>query len=104
MAPGRDTISQFPVDILDHILGLLPIKNAARAAVLSSVWRGGWSSLTQLNFDDHFFCHNIDRKYHLKYHRVKKCNKLGICPKFACDQQSSPAAQRDYSEINSQLF
>ncbi|XP_031121010.1 F-box/FBD/LRR-repeat protein At1g13570-like [Ipomoea triloba] len=74
MAPGRNRISQLPANILDHILGLLPIKNAARTTVLSSIWRGGWSSLTQLNFDDHFFCH-IDRKYHLKYHRVKKCNK-----------------------------
>ncbi|XP_019149866.1 PREDICTED: F-box/FBD/LRR-repeat protein At1g13570-like [Ipomoea nil] len=70
MAPGRDRISQLPTDILDHILGLLPIKNAAKTAVLSSIWRGAWSSLTQLNFDDDFFCH-IDRKYH----RVKKSNK-----------------------------
>ncbi|XP_019161838.1 PREDICTED: F-box/FBD/LRR-repeat protein At1g13570-like isoform X1 [Ipomoea nil] len=56
MAPRRrDRISKLPVEILDHILGFLPIKDAAKTAVLSSIWRDVWSNLTQLNFDRHFF-------------------------------------------------
>ncbi|VFR03512.1 unnamed protein product [Cuscuta campestris] len=34
-ADARDRISQLPVKILDHIMGLLPIREAARTAVLS---------------------------------------------------------------------
>lgn len=59
---GRDRISEFPADILDTILGFLPIQEAASTAVLSTVWRDAWLSLTQLNFDYDFFCH-IEKKY-----------------------------------------
>ncbi|CAH9096386.1 unnamed protein product [Cuscuta epithymum] len=54
MARGGRT-SQLPEEILDHILGLLPIQEAAKTAVLSTVWRDLWTTLTQLCFDDHFF-------------------------------------------------
>lgn len=63
MAPGIDRISRLPTDILDHILGFLSIEEAAKTAVLSTVWRDVWSSLTKLNFDDHFLGY-IDKKYH----------------------------------------
>ncbi|CAH9096398.1 unnamed protein product [Cuscuta epithymum] len=57
-----DRISQLPAGILDHIMGLLPIQEAAKTAVLSTVWRDIWYSLSQLCFDHHFFCY-LDRKY-----------------------------------------
>ncbi|XP_019150042.1 PREDICTED: F-box/FBD/LRR-repeat protein At1g13570-like [Ipomoea nil] len=68
MARGRDRISQLPADILDHILGFLPIKDAAKTAVLSSIWRDVWLSLTQLNFDHEFFCYMYKKHRHaIKY-------------------------------------
>ncbi|VFQ81233.1 unnamed protein product [Cuscuta campestris] len=51
----RDRISELPDDVLDHILGLLPIHEAAGTAVLSTVWRDVWLSLSHLNFDQTFF-------------------------------------------------
>ncbi|VFQ95309.1 unnamed protein product [Cuscuta campestris] len=54
-ANARDRISQLPAEILDHIMGLLPIRQAAKVAVLSKVWRDVWSSLTLLCFDHGFF-------------------------------------------------
>ncbi|CAH9119678.1 unnamed protein product [Cuscuta europaea] len=57
-----DRISQLPAGILDHIMGILPIQEAAKTAVLSTVWRDIWYSLSQLCFDHHFFCY-MDRKY-----------------------------------------
>ncbi|XP_031097058.1 F-box/FBD/LRR-repeat protein At1g13570-like [Ipomoea triloba] len=49
---GKDRISELPVNILDNILGLLPIQEAARTAILSS---RTWFSLTKLNFGCNFF-------------------------------------------------
>ncbi|XP_031121011.1 F-box/FBD/LRR-repeat protein At1g13570-like [Ipomoea triloba] len=71
MAPVRDRISQFPADILDHILGFLPIQDAAKTAVLSSIWRDVWLSLTQLNFDHKFFLY-INNKHRRASKYVKK--------------------------------
>ncbi|VFR03528.1 unnamed protein product [Cuscuta campestris] len=54
-ANARDRFSQLPVEILDHIMGFLPIRQAAKVAVVSKVWRDVWSSLTLLCFDHGFF-------------------------------------------------
>ncbi|CAH9124128.1 unnamed protein product [Cuscuta epithymum] len=59
---GRDRISQLPEDILDHILGLVPIQDIAKFAVLSTIWRDIWFTLTQLCFDSQFFSY-FDKKY-----------------------------------------
>lgn len=71
---ARDRISQLPSEILDHIMGLLPIQEAAKTAVLSRVWTDVWSNLSQLCFDIHFF--NYCEKKHWrasKYHRISAC-------------------------------
>lgn len=68
---SRDRISQLPADILDHILGFVPIQDAAKTAVLSSIWRDVWHSLTQLNFDRGFFCY-INNKHHHTSKYVRK--------------------------------
>ncbi|CAH9126554.1 unnamed protein product [Cuscuta epithymum] len=53
----KDRISGLPGDLLDHILGFLPISDAARTSALSTVWRDVWLSLSQLIFDTNFFDH-----------------------------------------------
>ncbi|XP_031121023.1 putative FBD-associated F-box protein At3g60710 [Ipomoea triloba] len=58
----RDRISELPVDIVDKILGFLPIHEAAKMAVLSTFWRDTWFSLTKFIFDSRFLSH-IMRKY-----------------------------------------
>ncbi|CAH9124131.1 unnamed protein product [Cuscuta epithymum] len=50
-----DRISLLPEDILDHILGFLPIQDIAKTAVLSTMWRDLWFTLRQLCFDRQFF-------------------------------------------------
>ncbi|CAH9119670.1 unnamed protein product [Cuscuta europaea] len=67
---GRDRISQLPEDILDHILGLLPIQDVAKIAVLSTIWRDLWFTLTQLCFDCRFFSY-FDKKYQYRRHAAK---------------------------------
>ncbi|CAH9096420.1 unnamed protein product [Cuscuta epithymum] len=53
----RDRISELPAEILDKIMGLLPIQEAARMAVLSTFWKDIWLNLTELNFDFRFNLH-----------------------------------------------
>ncbi|RAL37558.1 hypothetical protein DM860_000252 [Cuscuta australis] len=73
-AAARDRTSQLPVEILDHIMGLLPIQQAAKTAVLSKVWRDVWFSLTRLCFDHDFFSY-----FNKKYRRASKYVKKSSC-------------------------
>ncbi|CAH9134434.1 unnamed protein product [Cuscuta epithymum] len=49
-----DRLSELPADVLDKIMGLLWIGEAARCAVLSTALRDAWYNLTELDFDDSF--------------------------------------------------
>ncbi|CAH9096394.1 unnamed protein product [Cuscuta epithymum] len=77
---SRDRISQLPEDILDHILGLLPIQQVAQTAVLSTVWRDLWTTLTQLCFDYDFFEY-FDKKYRRDSKYVRKSSGLYVITK-----------------------
>ncbi|CAH9096430.1 unnamed protein product [Cuscuta epithymum] len=57
-----DRFSELPSEILDKILALVAIQEAARMAVLSSFWREMWFNLRDLKFDSNFFRY-IERKY-----------------------------------------
>ncbi|CAH9119666.1 unnamed protein product [Cuscuta europaea] len=61
-----DRISQLPADILDNILGFLPIEDAAKTVVLSTNWGGIWPNLTQLCFAPHFF-RRLKNRYSTKH-------------------------------------
>ncbi|CAI0458476.1 unnamed protein product [Linum tenue] len=50
----NELISRLPENVIHNILMLLPIKDAARTALLSSTWRRHWRSIPQLVFDDGF--------------------------------------------------
>ncbi|CAH9119677.1 unnamed protein product [Cuscuta europaea] len=77
---SRDRISQLPEDILDHILGLLSIQQVAKTAVLSTVWRDLWTTLTQLCFDYDFFEY-FDKKYRRDSKYVRKSSGLYVITK-----------------------
>ncbi|CAH9110278.1 unnamed protein product [Cuscuta epithymum] len=51
----QDRISDLPADILDKIMGLLWIGEAARCAILSTALRDAWYNLTELDFDESFY-------------------------------------------------
>ncbi|XP_031404951.1 F-box/FBD/LRR-repeat protein At1g13570-like isoform X2 [Punica granatum] len=49
----QDRISDLPVDLIERILCLLPLREAARTSILSRSWRYTWTALTELVFDEH---------------------------------------------------
>ncbi|CAL1392461.1 unnamed protein product [Linum trigynum] len=49
-----DRISNVPANVIEHILMLLPIKDAGRTSILSRNWRHHWRSIPQLVFDGSF--------------------------------------------------
>ncbi|CAH9093417.1 unnamed protein product [Cuscuta europaea] len=56
----RDRIRELPAGILDNVLGLLPIVEAARTAVLSTYWRDAWYELSRLEFDEEYYNYMYD--------------------------------------------
>ncbi|KAM3216114.1 putative F-box/FBD/LRR-repeat protein isoform X1 [Capsicum annuum] len=55
----EDQISKLPEPILNHFMGLLLAKDAARMSTLSKTWYAAWSSLPYLNFGDRFFYREV---------------------------------------------
>ncbi|CAL1392466.1 unnamed protein product [Linum trigynum] len=52
---ASDRISDVPTNLItEHILTLLPLKDAARTSILSRNWRQHWRSIPQLVFDRDF--------------------------------------------------
>ncbi|CAI0458600.1 unnamed protein product [Linum tenue] len=53
--PASDRISDVPTNLItEHILTLLPLKDAGRTSILSKNWRQHWKSIPQLVFDRNF--------------------------------------------------
>ncbi|CAM8953201.1 unnamed protein product [Rhodiola kirilowii] len=52
---GMDRITELPVNVREHILGSLSIKDAVATSVLSSKWRYCWTGLRKLKFDKEFW-------------------------------------------------
>ncbi|PHU28975.1 hypothetical protein BC332_01068 [Capsicum chinense] len=50
----RDTISNLPCNVLDGILGCLPLKDAVRTSILSKDWRYKWVTRAELDFSGQF--------------------------------------------------
>ncbi|CAI0459214.1 unnamed protein product [Linum tenue] len=49
-----DILSNLPPDVTDHILTLLPIKEAAKTSLLSQKWRHRWRTIPHLVLDRDF--------------------------------------------------
>ncbi|CAI9097510.1 OLC1v1033956C1 [Oldenlandia corymbosa var. corymbosa] len=52
--PSADIISNLPSELIQHILGLMPLRDAARTCALSRHWRNVWLKLPKLVFDRTF--------------------------------------------------
>ncbi|PHT93209.1 hypothetical protein T459_01091 [Capsicum annuum] len=50
----RDTISNLPCNVLDGILGCLPLKDAVRTSILSKDWRYKWVTRAEIDFSGQF--------------------------------------------------
>ncbi|KAK4362110.1 hypothetical protein RND71_017351 [Anisodus tanguticus] len=61
----EDRISDLPRNVIDRILVLLPVQDAARTCVLSKSWRYIWTMLPSLVLDNQF-CHELIGKSDLK--------------------------------------
>ncbi|KAK4729846.1 hypothetical protein R3W88_022834 [Solanum pinnatisectum] len=49
------TISNLPYNVLDKILGSLPLKDAVKTSILSKDWRYKWVTRAELDFRSEFF-------------------------------------------------
>nr|GEY83976.1 hypothetical protein [Tanacetum cinerariifolium] len=45
-----DAFNNIPLSIIEHILCLLPIKDAVRTSILSKIWRYRWTKIPKLEF------------------------------------------------------
>ncbi|XP_009594964.1 F-box/FBD/LRR-repeat protein At1g13570-like [Nicotiana tomentosiformis] len=52
---GVVTISNLPCNVVDGILGCLPLKDAVKTSILSKDWRYKWVTRQELDFSDEFF-------------------------------------------------
>ncbi|KAF7827909.1 F-box/FBD/LRR-repeat protein [Senna tora] len=50
-----DLISELPRNVIDHILEILPIRDAVRTSILSRKWKNMWLTVPRLEFADSFF-------------------------------------------------
>ncbi|KAJ0562051.1 putative F-box-like domain superfamily protein [Helianthus annuus] len=50
-----DRISKLPVGVIETILCLLPIQEAARTSILSKEWRYHWTKIPKLVFNENTF-------------------------------------------------
>ncbi|KAM3357956.1 hypothetical protein P3S68_020887 [Capsicum galapagoense] len=55
---GEDRISELPANVIDRILELLPVKDAAKTSILSKNWRYNWAMLSNLQLDE-AFCYKL---------------------------------------------
>ncbi|KAK2983922.1 hypothetical protein RJ640_017843 [Escallonia rubra] len=51
----KDVISNLPTDVIENILGRVPIQEAVKTSILSRKWLLNWSTLPELVFDREYF-------------------------------------------------
>ncbi|KAK1362986.1 hypothetical protein POM88_038547 [Heracleum sosnowskyi] len=70
-----DCISNLPQELIDCILKLLSVKDAARTSVLSEEWRYKWAMNPQLILDKSFFLRLTSK--------IRKRDKIARCSAFS---------------------
>ncbi|CAL1403853.1 unnamed protein product [Linum trigynum] len=73
MRIGADEISSLPDNLREQILMFLPLREAAKASILSSGWRKIWTRLPKFVFDESFCQTNLEAK---GQDQIAEMNKL----------------------------
>ncbi|MCE3049480.1 hypothetical protein HAX54_044971 [Datura stramonium] len=86
-AAVEDRISDLPRNVTNHILGFLPVKEAARTSILYKRWRHIWPMLPYLVLDNRF-CKNLAGKSLSVFKETVDTillQHLGVIDKFVLD-------------------
>ena len=62
-----DMISNLPDHMLEHILSLLPTKEAVQKCIISKRWTNLWTSFSRLNFDENDFISGNTKERYAKF-------------------------------------
>lgn len=104
----EDRISNLPIEIIDLILDYMPVRDAARASILSRKWRYIWPMHPKLIFDEHSFRVIRHGSLIMPDNNIDKIiNKIllqhmGPVVKFLLDLSYINSAQ--YSDVDQWLF
>nr|XP_027062699.1 F-box/FBD/LRR-repeat protein At1g13570-like [Coffea arabica] len=57
-----DRLSNLPINVIQNIIGCMPIRDAARTSILSSKWRYVWAEYPELVLDKQFYTEMVRSK------------------------------------------
>ncbi|XP_059308696.1 F-box/FBD/LRR-repeat protein At1g13570-like [Lycium ferocissimum] len=96
----EDIITALPRNVVDRILELLPVHDAARTCVLSKKWRDIWTTLPYLVLDN-LFCKKLTAKSQAVFRKIVDdilLQHIGNTVKFVLDV--SEVHLSSYADIN----
>ncbi|KAH0711359.1 hypothetical protein KY289_007318 [Solanum tuberosum] len=99
---SEDRISGLPRNVIDRILELIPVEDAARTSILSRNWRYIWATFPNLVLDDRFL-HNFIGKLQFNFTEAVDCILLlhmGNIVKFVLDTRGVFTANSSYAIID----
>ncbi|KAL5704931.1 hypothetical protein ACHQM5_023289 [Ranunculus cassubicifolius] len=95
-----DRISHLPIEVLDQILGRIPIREAVKTSILSTGWRYKWTEMTKLVFGEDSYppnCHKL--RHHKKLVNFVNCilhrHSDGVITHFGVDDFFQPCSDVD---------
>ncbi|XP_059669073.1 F-box/LRR-repeat protein At4g14103-like [Cornus florida] len=96
MEENEDRISNLPISLIEDILSSLPAKYAVSTSVLSTKWKYLWTSITNLDFDDH------DTRMRMRHHETSFINFVNrVLMRNVLDlQKFSLRCTRNYDDVS----